>query len=145
APRFGVTAKPLTRLAFARLRPRGGEGWDEGSVRCERDAGRLRLRRRSAEALEQPGFARLRFGEMPLLHVPVAANVLRNRREADRELVVVRRKLRQQLVDQRFVLADQRAFALALVGLSEDVERTAAETTHLREHAKRRQHPRSVR
>src|SRR6266542_3826865 len=107
-----------------------------------RDALDRRARRlRSAERRDQLGLLRLRRLEMALLDVAVAADLFGNAGELYRERVVVRREPRQQLVDQRLVVGDELALALAFRGFAEDVERGPAQAFHFREHPERAHHP----
>ena len=129
---IGALARRARRGAAGGGHPgRRGHGSDahRGSVGGDdRDAharGR-RLRPRRAEPGEEFRFLRLGRVEVARLDVAVAADVLRDAGELDGERVVVRREAGQDLVEQRLVLGDERALALALRGAAEDVEQRAA-------------------
>src|SRR5689334_5141043 len=104
--------------------------------------GRRRLGR--AERRHQLRFLLLRRPEVAVLDVPVAADLLRDARNLDRDRVVVRAERSEQLLDQRFVVGDELALHPALRGAAEDVQRRSAQPSHLREHAERAHHPGTV-
>src|SRR5512135_1433804 len=125
SPRAIASPKPRCAPVTSATRPDRSKGLgvmalgpsrDRRCVACRGEAGlrsiggdRARLRGRdrfgrAAEAIEQRRLAGLGLRDLPLLHVPVAPDVLGNRRELDRGAVVVRREAAEQLVDERLVL-----------------------------------------
>src|SRR5262245_9716426 len=101
------------------------------------------MRRPGAELVEQRGLVGLGGGEMAHLHMPEAADLLRDRREADREVMVLGRELAEHLVEHRFIVADELALGAALLGAAERIEAGAAQELELREQAEGAQHPRA--
>src|SRR3954467_15553922 len=98
-------------------------------------------RRRRAETGEKLGLLPLCRLEVAGLDVAEAADLLRQVREADRYGVVLRRERRDDLAEERLVVADEPALDLALMGVAEDVERRAAQALQFRQHREGLQHP----
>src|SRR3712207_9370243 len=71
-----------------------------------------------------------------------AADLLRNAGEPDGRGMVARIELRHDLLDPSLELADELALGAALVGVTEDIERRAAQRLELRQNAHGFQHPR---
>src|SRR5262245_38421503 len=80
---------------------------------------------------------------MARLDVAEAADLLRDGSEANRDGMVLGRQLLDDLTEQRLVIGDQLALGAALLRIAENVERGAAQEFESREHAERRQHPRT--
>src|SRR5215469_7492238 len=117
------------------------------SARCPAAAWMTLLRRlqqrrgAGAELLEKRGLVRLGGGEMAHLDVPEASDLFRNRGESDRDGVIVRRELGQNLVEHRRVVGNQFAFGLTLRRMAKNIEGGAAQALEAREQSKGRQHP----
>src|SRR5262245_8078518 len=84
-------------------------------------------RRTGAELLQQSALIRLGGFEMTLLDMTEATDLFRDRRKADRQVMVLRGELGKDLLKQAFIVADQRPFGLALGGVAERIERGAAQ------------------
>src|SRR5262245_52649395 len=104
-----------------------------------------RRNRTTAELLEQRSLVSLRRLQVTQLDVAKPADLLRDGGEADREVVIVRRELRQQFFEHHFVVTHQRPLGLELLAVTEDIERRAAQTFQLRQQAERGEDPRAER
>src|SRR6185503_2840123 len=101
-------------------------------------------RGRRAEAQQEFLLPRLRLGEIVHLDVAIAADLIGEGRELDRERMVVLAEIADDLVDDGLVVADEPAFGSPLLAAREGIERRAAEEAQLGEHSEDAQHPRSV-
>src|SRR5262249_6490648 len=102
-------------------------------------------RRASAELLEQGSLVRLGCGEITHLDVAEPADFLRDRRKADRKVVVLRREPGQNLLEHGLVVGDQRPLGPALRAVTEDVEGSAAQAFELGEEPEESKDPRPER
>src|SRR5437899_12929231 len=80
------------------------------------------LRRSRAEAVEQRGLVAARRLEVAHLDVAEAADLLRDGRDADREMMVRGAELAQQLGERRLVIGDELALGAPLGGIAERIE-----------------------
>src|SRR5215469_346300 len=94
-----------------------------------------------AKLFEQRRFASFCGREVAQLDVAEAADFFRDRREADRKVMIVGSEAGEQLIKQRFVVAHQLPLGLALRRVTERIERGAAQELRLREQSKHREHP----
>src|SRR5579862_9949560 len=78
---------------------------------------------------------------MLLLDVTETADLFRDRGERDRDVMVVRRQTRQNLVEHRLVVADQLALGTPFQRTSERIERRPAQALEFRQQPERRQYP----
>ena len=85
---------------------------------------------------------RLGGDEMLLLDVAEAADFFRDRGKTDRDMMIVRRELRQHFVEHRFIVRDQLAFGAPLLRMAERIERRAAQELQFRQQPERRQRSR---
>src|SRR5262245_23168868 len=107
---------------------------------------RLEQRRRAgAELLEQRRFVGLGSLEVAQLDVAEAADLLRDGGEADRDVVVVGIELRQHLLEQRLVVAHDRALGPPLGRIAERIEGGAAQELEFRQQPEQRENPRTER
>src|SRR5262245_43462359 len=107
---------------------------------------RLEQRRRAgAELLEQRRLVGLGGLEVAQLDVAEAANLLRDGGEANRDVVVVGIELRQDLLEQRLVVAHERALGPPLGRIAERIEGGAAQELEFRQQPEQRENPRTER
>src|SRR5262249_9218405 len=78
---------------------------------------------------------------MAELDVAEAADLFRDRREPDRDVMVLRVELGQELIEQRLVIGNQRPLGLALDRIAEWIERRAAHELELGEQPQQRENP----
>src|SRR5262249_14188497 len=98
-------------------------------------------RRAGAELVEQRRLVGLGGLEMAQLDVAEAADLLGDGGEADRNVVVVGIELAEHLLEQRLVVAHERAFRAALDRIAERVQRGAAQELEFRQGAEQREDP----
>src|SRR5262249_31595920 len=98
-------------------------------------------RRAGAELVKQRRLVGLGGLEMAQLDVAEAADLLGDGGEADRNVVVVGIELAEHLLEQRLVVARERALGRALDRIAEGVERRAAQELEFRQGAEQREDP----
>ena len=75
------------------------------------------------ELLPQRRFLGLGGGQMPLFDRAEAADFFRDRRKRDRDMMIGRRQMLEDFLEQIFVVGDQPALRSALGGIAERIER----------------------
>src|SRR5262249_6264514 len=96
-----------------------------------------------AELVEQRRLLGLGGGEMARLDVAVAADFLRNAGQSHREVMILRRQRRQNLLQHRLIIGNELALGAALGRVAERIEPGAAQEFEARERAVGRHHPRA--
>lgn len=81
---------------------------------------------------------------MPLLHMAEAADHLRDRRDFDGKTVIAWVEARKHVVNRLLILANQRALLLAFGGISERIERRAAQELEFGQQREGAHHPRPI-
>src|SRR5262249_41920187 len=105
---------------------------------------RLEKRRRTgAELLEQRGLVGLGGLEMAQLDVAEAADLLRDGGKSDRVVVIVGIELRQHLLEQRLIVAHERALGPPLGRIAERIEGGTAQELEFRQQPEQRENPRA--
>ena len=144
--RLGASLRADDRLRDRR-RPLPAGGAAGRAARC-RDRRLVALIRPRSVALagarnggQQLGLALPGAGEVALLDVAVAADLLRNPGDLDREPVIVEGEAGQQLLDHLLVGADQPPLGAALGAVAERIEGRAAQPLEPRELTHRDQDP----
>src|SRR5262245_13677370 len=78
---------------------------------------------------------------MAQLDVAEAADLFRDRREPDRDVMVLGVELGQELIEQRLVIGNQPPLGLALDRIAERIEPRAAQEFELGEQPQQRENP----
>src|SRR6516162_4019537 len=98
----------------------------------------------AAEQGEQLALARLGLFDVAGLDVPETLDLFRQARDLYRERVVLPIKVPRELAQNPFILGDELPLAAPLCGVTENVERRAAQTAQARDQFEKLEHPRAI-